>query len=213
MFTKDLFKRLKVKFDGSENIKQNYSQALQDMFVLTMLNGKKNGVYIDVGSYEPCYLNNTYLLEKDFEWTGTAFDIDSGMVAAYNQKRVNKCIEADATKFDYKTLFKALKYPKQIDYISLDVEPSTNTLKALYQLPHEDYRFSVLTFEHDLYRFGVEVQQASREFLKKLNYKLVVSDVTHNGNCFEDWYIDPSVIVKNAIENKSHNNITELFFA
>ena len=33
--------KLITKFIGSETIENNYSQAMQDMFVLTMLDGKK----------------------------------------------------------------------------------------------------------------------------------------------------------------------------
>ena len=38
-YQKDL-ERLRKKFSGVENIKENYSQSMQDRFVLTMLNGK-----------------------------------------------------------------------------------------------------------------------------------------------------------------------------
>ena len=47
-YQKDL-QRLRKKFSGVENIKENYSQSMQDIFVLTMLNGKKNGIYIEIG--------------------------------------------------------------------------------------------------------------------------------------------------------------------
>ena len=45
--------KLITKFTGSETIENNYSQAMQDMFVLTMLDGKKNGVYVEVGADQP----------------------------------------------------------------------------------------------------------------------------------------------------------------
>ena len=32
------------------NIKQNHSQAYQDLFVLTMLGSKKNGRYLEIGA-------------------------------------------------------------------------------------------------------------------------------------------------------------------
>lgn len=39
-------------------------QALQDEFVLTVLNNKKNGYFLEIGSYDPIIINNTYILEK-----------------------------------------------------------------------------------------------------------------------------------------------------
>ena len=62
--------KLITKFTGSETIENNYSQAMQDMFVLTMLDGKKNGVYVEVGGDQPKVINNSYLLETEFGWSG-----------------------------------------------------------------------------------------------------------------------------------------------
>ena len=41
-------------------------------------------------------------------------------------------------------------YPKQIDYLSLDIDPPQQTLLALTRMPI-DVRFSVITFETDFY--------------------------------------------------------------
>jgi len=50
-----------------ENIEKSNGQALQDMFVLSVLKGKKNGTYLEIGAQEPIFQNNTAILEKDFE--------------------------------------------------------------------------------------------------------------------------------------------------
>ena len=42
-YFKEQFDKLKYKFPGAEDIENNYSQSFQDMFVLTMLDGKKEG--------------------------------------------------------------------------------------------------------------------------------------------------------------------------
>ena len=49
---------------GYETIEKNFSQAFQDLFVLTMLNGKKNGIFIEIGAYNGQEISNTFLLEK-----------------------------------------------------------------------------------------------------------------------------------------------------
>ena len=40
-YRKNEWEKLKYKFPGSERIEENFSQAHQDIFVLTMLNGKE----------------------------------------------------------------------------------------------------------------------------------------------------------------------------
>ena len=58
--------RLRHNFSGSEKIKTNWSQSMQDIFVLSMLDGKRNGVYVEIGADKPKIINNSYLLEKKF---------------------------------------------------------------------------------------------------------------------------------------------------
>ena len=48
---------LKHRFSGYTKVFQNYSQAYQDLFVLSMLNGKKNGKYVEIGSNDPQWLD------------------------------------------------------------------------------------------------------------------------------------------------------------
>ena len=211
MYTKDLLTKLKSKFLNIENIERNYSQAYQDMFALYVNKGKKNGTNVDIGSHTPVYINNTFLLESVFDWTGISFEIDTQCVREFNKQRKNKCIECDATTFLYKQCFDELKLPKRIDYLSVDIEPASKTLKALKQIPFNEYRFNAITFEHDTYRWGNSVQQESRSFLNDQGYTLAISDVSHLGNSFEDWYIDTTVITDFPIVNNTHHNISELF--
>ena len=52
MKTYDPTTNLKYKFPGLNVIKENYSQTYQDMFVLTMLNGKQHGKFLEIGAQE-----------------------------------------------------------------------------------------------------------------------------------------------------------------
>ena len=193
-YFKNDYEKLKFKFSGSENIENNYSQSMQDMFVLSVLDGKRNGVYVEIGADKPRVINNSYLLESQYDWSGVSFEIESDKVDYFNTIRKNKCICADATKFDYKSLFDERKYPKQIDYLQLDCDPPQITLECLKKLPLEDYRFSVITFETDLYAGGQDVQIEHWQILSSLGYQRVVKNIKNEGNPYEDWWIDPLVI-------------------
>ena len=178
--------------------KNGNGQAKQDSFVLNVLNEKRNGWYVEVGSNDPIIYNNTYLLETEYDWNGVGFDWDQSLVDNYNNVRKNKCISTDATKFDYLKYFKENKFPKQIDYLQLDIEPAHQTLAALKQMPLDEYRFSVITYEHDLYAdpANKEIKKESIDILSSLGYKLLVENVDDSSpdRVFEDWWIDPKVI-------------------
>ena len=188
------YENLKTKFTGAENIENNWSQSMQDMFVLSMLDGKRNGVYVEIGADQPRVISNTYLLENNFDWSGVSFELDADKVAFFNTIRKNKCICEDATLYDYRSLFEERDYPKQIDYLQLDIDPAEGTLRALKALPLDDYRFSVITYETDVYSSGADIQDEQIEILESHGYQLVAKNVKCEGNPYEDWWIDPAVV-------------------
>jgi len=175
----------------------SHSEAGQESFVLNMLNEKREGFFVEIGAYDSTTNSNTFLLESEFGWRGFAIEINPDGAADYNKNRKSLCANADAITFDYETYFDFNGFPKRIDYLQVDIEPAANTLLALKKLPLNDYRFSVITFEHDLY-FSPEnqaVKDKQVELLTSLGYVLAVSNVkVDTTRAFEDWWIDPEVI-------------------
>lgn len=49
-----------------------------------MLDYKRNGTYVEIGCHDPEYINNTYVLEKYFNWTGISLDNDTKMYGIVN---------------------------------------------------------------------------------------------------------------------------------
>lgn len=192
---------MKYRFDGLENIEHNYSQAYQDMFVLSILNGKKNGTFLEIGSNCPHKHNNTYLLESVFGWTGCAIEYDPYYVDKYNEARSARCIEMDAREANFTNIINNnITESDTIDYLQVDCDPHDVSLDILERIPFADYKFNVITFEHDLYACNGEEYGAS--YTKSAAYSLLASDYlrvinnvsTDYINPFEDWWIHKHVI-------------------
>lgn len=49
---------------------KSYAQTYQDLIVLTLLNWKTNGFFVEFGATDGKSISNTYLLEKEFNWDG-----------------------------------------------------------------------------------------------------------------------------------------------
>ena len=189
----------------------SYSQSNQESFVLNMLNGKQDGFYVEIGGHDGFAISNTSLLEVGFNWSGVALDISRKCVNRYNKQRSNKCILADATNFDYEEALLNFGAPNQIDYLQVDIEPARQSLAALKNLPLDKRRFSVITFEHDVYasKENLEVQSESRQILQSFGYELVVRNVMSHGNPYEDWWVDPNVVDSQLIEEFRAENIED----
>ena len=202
LYDKSKHSKLKFKFHGSENIHQNYSEAYQDIFVLSMLNGKKYGTYVEIGAGDPTYGNNTYLLEKDFEWRGVSFDISEEFVKGHGENRKNPCILRDATTIDYEKFLTGLGFENIIDYLQIDVDPASISYKVLLTIPFEKFKFRVITFEHDYYADPKSgVRENARRYLESYGYKLIGRNISPDDKRpYEDWFVHPDLINKDMIE-------------
>lgn len=201
-YIKNNLTKLKYSFNNLEDIDKNFSQTYQDMFVLSVLNGKMNGSYLEIGSSDPYKNNNTALLENKFAWSGVGLEYDENMAQTYKKHRKNPVLCVDALIVDYEKLLQKY-FPNQnnIDYLQLDIDPPNNTYEVLLSIPFDKYRFAVITYEHDYYiDLSKSYRDKSREYLSSLGYELIVPNVSPNENSpFEDWWIHPDLVDKEII--------------
>lgn len=200
----------------------SYSQAGQDLFVIAMLQGKKNGTFLELGSGQPKYGNNTYILENKFNFTGVSIDLyyDEDTCFVMNQQLERNELswsicrpktnyyKCDALTFDYDKL---LNY---FDYLQVDLDSSFNNLQMLEKII-KTKSFAVITFEHDVWNVkdndSLYVKFESQKILKEQGYELIVDNVTIEpgpgggiGNqpiFFEDWYANPKFIPTEVIQS------------
>lgn len=208
-----LYHRFRFKFPGLEELTENHSQAYQDLFILAVLNGKKYGTFVEIGCGVPQYNNNTYLLEKHFEWSGVSIDLNPRVAELFSKHRNTAAINADATKINYTELFKERFTGTHLDYLQIDCEPATTSYEVLKRIPLDKYRFAVITFEHDAYiDDNPEIRELSRKYLKSFGYILLVSNVSTDNYCvFEDWYVHPYLVSSNTISKMfSYKQLTRV---
>lgn len=214
-YSKANYNNLRYKFNGSENISVNHAQAFQDIFVLTMLNGKKNGTFLEIGASKPFERNNTAILENSFGWTGVAIELDKEFASSYELLRPNiKVLCKNALQIDYSKLLEENYNKNVIDYLQLDIEPARNTYECMLKIPFDKYKFAVITYEHDDYiDITRSCKRKSREFLEERGYVLVVNDVSVDGiSTFEDWWVHPDLVDQNIINimRSDFNKITNI---
>lgn len=176
-------------------------QAEQDKFVLNILKNKKKGFFLEIGSNHPININNSYILEKNYEWNGIMVEYENKWLNDYKKFRPNSIhIINDATKIDYKNLFEINNVPLNLDYLQIDLEANNgttlNTLKKLNSEVMDKHKFATITFEHDIYHTNyMNTRLESRKIFEDRGYVRVFSDVNNRGiNPYEDWYIHPDLV-------------------
>jgi hypothetical protein len=175
-------------------------QAEQDKFVLTVLDNKRNGTFVEIGSCHPININNSFLLESSYGWNGIMIEIDNAYLPLYRAHRPNSVhVIQDATTINYSQLFQTSNMPNSIDYLQIDLlVENRSTLATLEKLNNEvfdAYTFATVTFEHDIYRGNYfDTRAKSREIFAARGYVRVFSDISNESNSFEDWYVHPTLV-------------------
>lgn len=196
-YNKSMYEKLRYKFSGSEKIEKNYSQVYQDLFILSVLDGKKNGSFLEIGGADPWLGNNTALLESMFDWRGVSIEYDKKFISTYKGQRPKAIVlHQDALTTDYEELLRTSFEDTVIDYLQLDIEPARNTYECMLKIPFDQYKFRVITYEHDYYADVTRsYRDLSREFLRSKGYVLVANDISPDGICnFEDWWVHPDLV-------------------
>jgi hypothetical protein len=193
----------------------SFSQSNQDLFVSRIMKQKQNGYFLEIGSNDPITHNNTYKLEKEYNWSGIMVEYDRSFESIYPNIRPNSVYEInDARNVDYVDLLNKNNAPLNIDYLQIDLDvdnrSTLDTLLLLNNTIFDTYKFATITFEHDIYRGNYfDTQKISRVIFQNRGYILVFPDVKvfweNEYQSFEDWYVHPDLVDMDLI-NKIKTN-------
>ena len=194
-------------------------QALADKFVAHCTNFKEDGYFLELGSRHPKEGNNSYVLEKGLGWKGIMVEKENTYEEAYKTQRPNSiAIIEDATQIDYRKLFEENNVPHELGFLQIDLETRNNTtLKTLLKIDAEildDYKFAVITMEHDIYTGlsnSVETRDKSRKILENRGYYCVFKDILDHPKVitnapYEDWWVHPDLVDMDYIRHLQEKN-------
>jgi hypothetical protein len=183
---------------------ETYAQACQDIFVEGIMKGKRDGVFVEIGSNHPEVHNNTFLLEKKYNWKGLMIDYLTSFQSLYETQRPKShVILEDARTINYRKFLDDHHYPLNIDYLQMDLDvdnkSTLETFLLLNDTVFDKYKFATITFEHDIYTGNYfDTQPISRKILKERGYVLVFPNVSilwgGSYKPFEDWYVHPDLV-------------------
>jgi hypothetical protein len=173
-------------------IAQSKSQAGQDLFVVGILQGKRNGTFLEIGSGHPIDISNTWLLELFFNFTGDSIDnANSGIVYPdkyhfkifYNNVKSDSWPDVDSfddlplwIQEECKNLHKYTTDPYVFDLPRLWTEFRPNTNFHNFDALHFDY--DNLNSHYDYLQIDIDLPKGSLNLLEKLIPKHEFSVIT-----------------------------------
>jgi len=188
-------------------LNNSYSQCAQDYFVIKCLKEKRDSTFVEIGSNDPIGVNNTFLLEQKYGWSGFMIEYNEQFLEQYKMYRPRSIhMICDATQINFLEEFRKVSFPRDNGYLQIDLDVNNrSTLTCLENMDKQVfdfYRFAVVTFEHDIYNGDYfDTRKLSREIFERRGYVRVFSDV-HAGEPYgehEDWYVHPDLVDMNFI--------------
>lgn len=173
-----------------------YSQAGQDKWVLDKI---AKGFFVDVGAHDGIESSNTFALEQA-GWEGLCIEPSS----FYDKLTENRnCLTSKVAAHYYngflngvpcrtlRTLLTDTNCPKEIDYLSIDVDGGE--LTVLQGMDFETFHVKLITIEHNQYLEGTFRQDEIFKHLTGHGFKRTHKDVkcldpNYFGLIYEDWY-------------------------
>lgn len=122
-----------------KNKKRSYSQNYQDLFVLFTLNEKKRLDFVEFGATDGIIGSNSYLLEKEYEWSGVVAEPNKSYHSILKKNR--KCSISKKAVFSTSNL--------SIEFSQVEHPEMSGINKTIDNSINEVNRYPVLTITLD----------------------------------------------------------------
>lgn len=164
------------------------SQLGQELFVLSMLNLKKNGYFVEFGATDGISLSNTYVLEKEYGWRGILAEPAKKWHSALVSNRTSeidfRAIYSKSTRAE----FKEVTIPELSTlsgWESNDHHANLRSIGSYYEV--ETIRLPELLKQHNSPReidyMSIDTEGSELEILREFNfseYEVKVFTIEHN---------------------------------
>jgi len=191
--------------DFFERFELSKSQALQDLVVLSILDFKKGGYFVEFGAADGIFLSNTFLLEKHENWKG---------ILSEPSKKQNQFLKANRNcHLDYRCVWS--ESGKTIEFVEAKIS-HLSTIKRYKKLDaHKNLRKEInnyfvdtITLEEMLTNFdapshidfiSIDTEGSEYEILKNFDfskYSFSVLLIEHNFTTLRDQIYD--LLTKNG---------------
>jgi|TARA_R100000742_G_C4273412_1_gene92962 FkbM family methyltransferase len=185
----------------------------QEWFVLTQLNFKPNGFFVDVGANDGVHHSNTFLLEKEYNWKGILADPAKIWQPMLKANRKN-FIETD---YIWKKTGDTLMFNEIGDYSTIDKyidsDQHAEIRKGLKKEEGKRYKVITLSLGDLLKKYNapstidylsIDTEGSEYEILKAFNftkYKFNIITCEHNHTPNREKIYE--LLVKNGYKRKS----------
>lgn len=113
-----------------------FAQNGQDYFLDNyVFEGKTNGYFVDIGTFEPIFDNATYFFEKNRGWRGVAIEPQKAHVAAWKNNRATPIVNAAASIENGTSQFVVVTHPTVMNYNAWSGLETTLANEKIEQLP------------------------------------------------------------------------------
>lgn len=189
-----------------------YSQCGQDKWIMeTILPGRRNGVFVDIGAHDGITFSNTYLLEK-VGWTGLAIEPMPDAYKTLTENRqcmtVNGCIAPSAGKESFRIITGSVQMlsglvkeydPRHLKRIKKELAIHGGEYK---DIEVDCYNLNDLLKHHKINQIdylSIDVEGVELKILNEIDFNCIKVLVIGVENNYSDYRI-PSLLIRKGFE-------------
>jgi FkbM family methyltransferase len=213
-FALEMISNVKIKNQVStietlEAIRNSQSQLGQDFFALTVNGMKKNGYFVEFGAADGIHHSNTFLLEKNYLWTGILAEPSKSFISSLRRNRkckvVDKCVwskSGEELLFTEAGELSTLESFKNLDFHAKSrsggVEYEVTTVSLLDLLDSNDAP-QIIDF------LSIDTEGSEYEILNNFDF----SKYTFNAICVEHNFTEERNKIFNLLIGKGYKKVFE----